>query len=342
MTNFRDALCARGGVLLWATLCLLTAACGAPAAHADARSNVYQVAVAVPDRSEANRAAGFQAAMRVVLVRVTGRLGAASDPEFAPLVAGADRYVQQYRYAIDGRLIVGFDGGAIERWLNRVGAPIWGRTRPLTFVLLTVPSGSSGSIVTSDDHSDLEAAIDAQAALRGIALRWPSAQQLTADGLSYASVIRADPRALLAVAARHGADGLLIGHATGPATDAQAQWLFEYQTETAQASGVVAGVDSAANTYASIYAASGVDVPVELDVHGVRNLADYARTQRLLESMTSVSNVSVLSLQGDTVRLQLAVRGGAAPLARMLALNGDLVPDATPTDGGALSYRLRQ
>ena len=330
-------------MLLWAVLCLVAGYCRAPAVRADERSNVYQVAVAVPDRSEANRAAGFQAAMRVVLVRVTGRLGAASDPELAPLVGAAGRYVQQYRYAIDGRLIVGFDGGAIERWLAGVGAPIWGRTRPLTLVLLTVQSGSSGSIVTSDDHSDLATAIDAQASLRGIALRWPNAQQLVADGLTYASVIQADPRSLLAVAAHHGADGLLIGHATGTAANAPVQWLFEYQTETAQTVGTAAGVDSAADAYASIYAVSGAIAPVEIEIRGVRNLADYARVERLFESMTSVSNVAVRSLHGDTVRLQLASRGGAAPLVRMLALDGNLVPDTTPADdGGALSYRLRQ
>ena len=321
----------------------------APTARADQRIDLYQVAVPVPDRSEASRDAGFRDAMRVVLVRVTGRPGAANDPAYAPLVASADRYVQQYRYAIDGRLIVGFDGGAIERWLTGAGAPIWGRTRPVTFVLLTVPGAAAagtgngaGSIVTSDATSDLKSAIESEAALRGIELRWPTAQQLLADGLTDSSVLQADPRTLLADATRAGADALLIGHASDASASASVQWLFQYQTETTQVAGVTAGVDRAADAYASIYAVNGAYVPVEVAVDGVRTLADYARVQRLFASMTSVSRVAVLAAHGDTLRWRLLVRGGAGPLVRMLSLDGSLQAAAEPGVGGELRYRLRQ
>ncbi len=329
----------------WLALLGLVAVLGpAPRTRADQRLDLYQVAIPVPDRSDASRDTGFRDAMRVVLVRVTGRLGAASDPTFAPLVGSAGRYVQQYRYAIDGRLVVGFDGGAIERWLTGVGAPIWGRTRPITLVLLTAPGAAAGAaaIVTGDAPSDLKSAIDAQAALRGIELRWPTAQQLQADGLTDASALQTtDPRTLLADATRAGADAVLIGHATDTSANAAVQWLFEYQTEAEPATGVAAGVDRAADTYASIYAVNGATVPVEVAVDGVRTLADYARVQRLFASTTSVSRVAVLAVHADTVRWRLLVRGGAGPLVRLLSLDGSLQPAAQPGVGGELRYRLR-
>ena len=354
MTKHRHPAFPFGWRALLALLGVLAVMGQAPSARADQRVDLYQVAVPVPDRSDASRDAGFRDAMRVVLVRVTGRLGAANDPTYGPLVASADRYVQQYRYAIDGRLVVGFDGGAIERWLTGTGAPIWGRTRPVTFVLLTVPgtgpgtgpgagTGSgAGSIVTSDTGSDLKSAIDAQAALRGIELRWPTAQQLQADGLTDATVLQADPRTLLGDATRAGADALLIGHASDTSANASVQWLFQYQTETSQVAGAAAGVDRAADAYAAIYAVNGAYVPVEVAVDGVRTLADYARVQRLFASMTSVSRAAVLAVHGDSVRWRLLARGGAGPLVRMLALDGSLQPAAEPGIGGELRYRLRQ
>ncbi len=344
MTKIRYPSFSFGGRALLALLGLLAVVAQAPPARAEQRIDLYQVAVQVPDRTDASRETGFREAMQVVLVRVTGRLGAANDPAYAPLVATANRYVQQYRYAVDGRLVVGFDGGAIERWLAGIGAPIWGRTRPVTFVLLTVPGAGTGAatIVTSDATSDLKSAIDAQAALRGIELHWPTAQQLQADGLSDANVLQADPRTLLADATRAGADALLIGHATDTSATASVQWLFEDPTETAQTTGVAAGVDRAADAYASIYAVNGATVPVEVAVDGVRTLADYARVQRLFASMTSVSRLAVLAVHGDQVRWRLLVRGGAGPLVRMLSLDGALQPAAAPGAGGELRYRLRQ
>ena len=328
----------------WLALLGLAAVLGpAPWTRADQRLDLYQVAIPVPDRSDASRDGGFQNAMRVVLVRVTGRLGAGSDPAYAPLVVSASRYVQQYRYAVDGRLVVGFDAGSIERWLTGVGAPIWGRTRPVTLVLLSVPGATGGpaTIVTSDATSDLKSAVDAEAALRGIELRWPTAQQLQADGLTDATALQADPRALLGDATRAGADALLIGHATDASANASVQWLFEYQTEAETAAGPAAGVDRAADAYASIYAVNGATVPVEVAVDGVRTLADYARVQRLFASTTSVSRATVLAVHGDTVRWRLLVRGGAGPLVRLLSLDGSLQPAAQPGVGGELRYRLR-
>ena len=120
------------------------------------------------DRSEATQTAAFQAALRSVLVRVTGRRSAEDDAALAPLVAGARRYVQQYRATPDGQLWVSFDGPAIERWLTQNGQPLWGHERPTTFVWLTVQNGpQGGTLVTADSGSDLKSAIDAAAALRG-------------------------------------------------------------------------------------------------------------------------------------------------------------------------------
>src|SRR6202020_2142992 len=116
--------------------------------------------VPVAESCEAAQPSAFQAALRIVLVRVTGRTSAEDDPALSPLVDNARRYVQQCRRAAGGQLWVAFDGLAIERWLTQNGQPLWGHERPTTLVLLGVQTGAqSGSIVTTEDSSDLKSAI---------------------------------------------------------------------------------------------------------------------------------------------------------------------------------------
>src|ERR1700688_3153210 len=144
------------------------ALCLAAVWRALSRAELYQAKAPVADRSEAAQTAAFQAALTIVLVRVTGRRSVEDDPALAPLISNARRYVQQYRGAPDGQMWVSFDGPAIERWLTQNGQPLWGHERPTTFVWLTAQTGpQTGTIITADDTSELKTAIDAAAALRG-------------------------------------------------------------------------------------------------------------------------------------------------------------------------------
>src|ERR1700722_9772307 len=158
----------RATAIFW--LCV-AGLCLGEAAFSLTRTEMYQATAPVSDRSEAAQTAAFQNAMKTVLIRVTGRRSAVEDPAFSPLIANARRYVQQYRTAPDSQLWVAFDGPAIERWLTQNGQPLWGHERPTTLVLVGVQSGpQSGSVVTTEDSSDLKSAIDAAATARGLPL----------------------------------------------------------------------------------------------------------------------------------------------------------------------------
>src|SRR3984957_8412399 len=153
--------------------------CLGEAAFSLTRTEMYQATAPVSDRSEAAQTAAFQNAMKTVLIRVTGRRSADEDPAFSPLIANARRYVQQYRSAPDNQLWVSFDGPAIERWLTQNGQPLWGHERPTTLVVLGVQTGAqTGTIITTEETSELKAAIDAAAVARGLPLVWPSAAEI--------------------------------------------------------------------------------------------------------------------------------------------------------------------
>lgn len=305
------------------------------------RTELYQAVVPLTDRSDAASTAAFQSALRVVLVRVTGRRTADGDPAFGPLLSNARRYVQQYRSAADNQLWVSFDGPAIERWLTQNGQPLWGPERPSTFVWLAVQSGpQAGSVITADSSSELKQSIDAAATVRGLPLIWPAAadvQKVRLDDPSAAG----NSAALAELARARGADGKLIGRAGNSTAAASVRWTQTFQDRSSEVSGALEGVNRAADIYAGLFAASGNLAPIDVEVSGIGDLKDFASVQTYLESLTFISHVSVQGLSGDSVTFRLSCRGGVEPLQRAFALNGRLQP-VPAGDHGIQHFQLRR
>jgi hypothetical protein len=321
---------------LAAILCLsAAAACLADSAFGLTRIEVYQATAPVSDRSEAAQTAAFKAALKIVLIRVTGRRTADEEAVFAPLVNNARRYVQQFRSAPDDQLWVAFDGSAIERWLAQNGQPLWGRERPSTFVWLSVQTGAQTvKVLTADDTSELKGAIEAAAATRGIPLVWPNA---AAAGAPTAATAPSPAD----IGHRLGAEGVLIGRANNVAEAASVRWTLLFQDRSSEFSGAVEGVNRAADLYAGMFAASGSLAPVDIEVGGVADLRDYANVQGYLESLTFITHVSVQALSGDTVRFRLTTRGGIESLQHAIALSGRLQPQPAG-DNGIQRFQLRR
>ena len=307
------------------------------------RAELYEATVPVADRSEASQAAAFEAALKIVLVRVTGRRAAEEDPALAPLVANARRYVQQYRAAPDNHLLVAFDSAAIDRWLTQNDQPIWGRERPSTYVWLAVQTApQSGTVITSEDTSELKASIDAAALERGTPVLWPSAADLSRNHLDYAGIVSAPPGTLADLAHRSGAEGTLIGRAGNTTGAALVRWTYLFQDHNSEFSGAaVEGINRAADNYAAIFAISGSSAPVDIEVSGVADLKDYAAAQSYLESLAFISHVSVEGLNGDTVRFRVTTRGGADALRHALSLSGHLQP-IEAGENGTPRFQLRR
>ena len=321
--------------LSWAALCL------GNSASALTRAELYQAKAPLADRSETAQTDAFQAALKIVLVRVTGRRTAEDDPALAPLLGNARRYVQQYRAAPDGQMWVSFDGPAIERWLTQNGQPLWGHERPTTFVWLAAQTGpQTGTIVTADDTSELKTAIDAEAALRGVPLLWPSAVDVQRNHLDYAAVNGAPPTTLAEIGRHLGGEGTLIGRAGGTGESANVRWIHLFQDRSSESSGALEGVNRAADLYAGLFAASGSLVPIDIEVSGLGDVPEYAALQTYLESLSFISHVSVTGLAGDIIKFRLTTRGGADSLQRALSLNGHLQPIAAG-DNGMLRFQLQ-
>jgi uncharacterized protein len=341
-TAHPESLRRRAPRCAWLVLCMgVLALCTRPA-DALGRTELYQVTVPKPDRSEASQTSAFEAALRIVVVRVTGRRGAGEDSALAPLISEARRYVQQYRATPDNQLWVTFDGTAIDRWLAQNGQPIWGHDRPTTFVWLALPPAGTqpAAVAHADDTSDAKAAIDAEALARGIPLRWPTAAELQAHHIDYAAVTGSATASLVDLGQRLGAEAVLIGRPTVLGGVATIHWLHQFQEHSAEYTGPVDGIDGAADMYAGLFAASGAPTSVDIEVGGLVDVRAYARLQGYLESLSFVSHVSLRTMNADKALFRLTVRGGSGALQRAIAGNPSL--EALPAvDASFLRFQLR-
>ena len=309
-----------------------------------ASPDLYQATVPIGDRSEQAQAVAFQAALKVVLSRITGQRTSDQDAAVAPLLGNARQYVQQYRPVGDNQMMVAFDGPAIERWLSKNGRPVWGQDRPTTLVVLAIQTPAPGTILTADSGSPLKSEIDAAAGVRGIRLIWPSALDVRNYHLDYAAATATSAGGLADIGRHLGADALLVGRAPDAGAAATVHWSHVYQDHSNEFLGAAEGVNRAADIYAGAVtagAAAGASLaPIDLEIAGISDVRTYAGLQTFLESLTFVSRVSILSLSGDSVRFRVTTRGGAEPLQHALATYAHL-QQMPAEDNGTQHYQLR-
>jgi hypothetical protein len=304
-------------------------------AHAAAVADLYEVTMPI----EQSRDTAFVEALKAVVVRVSGRRDAGQ--RLGPAANSPRQYVQRFAFTSDNQLQVAFDSGSVDRLLNESGLPIWGRERPATLVLLSVPGPDGTPNWVDTNYASAERDLMARAARqRGLPLAWPSLTAADRTALNAATDARAPE--LSELVSRSNANAVLFGRGrrdTGGAL--VVNWTLTADDGTPQATGSVEeGVHLAADTFGRLYAASGASVgSLGIEIAGIRNIDDYAMTLDYLEGMTLVRSVALEQVVGDTMRLQLAVRGDATTLRRALALDNRLVPSTT--SDGAPGERLQ-
>jgi uncharacterized protein len=311
-------------------------ACYASTAQAVALAGLYRATVPGPEGDAASRSAAYRQAMRLVVVRVTGRRDAAGAPALATLIDQAGRH---------GQVEIGFDGAAIEDAIAAAGLPYWGADRPTTLVWLAVDRGNGQrGVVTAATQSDERHAVEQAAQQRGVPIAWPSLAASDDPRRRFEQIMSGSTAGLAAEAARLGHEGLLIGRsAIRPGASAPTvTWSFHGAGVSGQSAGGLGegpnlAADRLAGVYASVTAAQRNELRVS--VSGVDTLAAYAATVKSLGSVDVVRSLEVAEVAGDRVLYRIAVRGDASSYRRALAARRELVP---VVDGeGELNFQYR-
>lgn len=292
---------------------------------------LYKVTVPLKGGTEADRNAALGEALRVVVVRASGRQDAAGNAAVDASAARANRLVQQYSATPDQQLKVGFEATTIDGVLHDAGLPAWPSERPLTLVLLPAnPAAPGGRVLRAGESSTGRSQIEQAALARGVPLAWPVAEasvdtlraQLDSSGVEGA-----------ARAAGTSADAVLLGRPAGE----QIEWTLVHAGDRSQRRGSAAdGAHLAADTFAALYATAATRslTTVNVRIDGVESLQAYAGLMQVLESLSLVREVAVSEVDRASVRLTLTLRGDLELLRRVAMLTPSLRPATTSDPAG--------
>lgn len=311
----------RKDVAAFAALALVVAFAAPVAARADV--SIYQSVVPMT----AGKDEAFAEALRTTAVRASGRRDAGANKAIAAAAENPGRYVQEYSTTPDRYLKVGFDAQAIDRLLQQAGLPVWPLERPVTQVLLVVPSAGGGSrAIVAGDRVPERAEVEKAAEARGLPIGWPR-------GNVPAAGVRS---AVAGGGAGTSADASLRPVLYGVAQDGAVSWRFnEGGKSVAVAGSIDDGVNLAADALAARYAPPSTRATslVPVRVGGVGDVRAYAGLIEYLKSLSLVRDIQVAEMSAGVVSLQLALRGDLELLKRIAALDERL--QAGPAGEGA-------
>lgn len=237
-------------------------------------------------------------------------------------------------------LWVSFDSAAVNKVLRQAGLPLWGRSRPVTLVVLAVEDLSNRYLLLADSGAALQTIMETRAWWRGLPLVLP--QRAEADGgIRFLEAWNNSQEPLLRAAANERADATLLGRMTRQGATWQVRWtLFQprevpVQWESVEGAtlGVLeAGIDGAADALGKRFAqllsdkASNI---VFITVTDIVTLDHYAKVLSYLQSLDEVADVTVSQMQANSVTYRVAARSTTQTLGRTIALSKKLSPIVT-------------
>lgn len=336
---------------LWLWLCPVAS----PAVEVQ---TLYEAEVPVQGQDPGPRLEAIRAALREVLVKVSGQRGRID----AVLPKEAEQYVQQYRYRgpttdpsgeDQDRLWVQFDPIGVDALLRKGGLPVWGRQRPATLAWLALDEGGERQLVGSDGPSAAPELMLAAAARRGVPLFLPLLDVEDRNAITVGDVWGRFQDTVRAASARYGTDAVLIGRLSdGQGGSWRADWMLldaagaatldsgSGTLEQVLGEGLDGAADRLAERFATSTAAASKD-KVTVAVEDIASFEDYARVLRYFGSLGVVSAVEVVRVDGSRVVFRLSLRGPQEALVRAVVLEHSLLP-VTATDAAqepGLAYR---
>jgi hypothetical protein len=269
-------------------------------------------------------------------------------------------------------LRVVFDEMAVNRMLQQLALPIWGKTRPVVLVWLAVQEGMQRYLLDAELNSDLRDQVLEHAGLRGMPLVFPLMDLEDRANINISDVWGNFSDTIMSASGRYHTDVILVGrvHQAGDAIwrgrwalyqqDGTLNWETEGGTlDQVLAGGVDGGADYLARQYAQVLT-TVASQEVVVNVAGVENLAQYARTLDYLESLNQIASLQVAEVSANDLYLRIAIRGTVEGLGKTIELGdvleleprSDQLPFVSPEPGLAetqeprikadIAYRLVQ
>jgi len=329
--------------------------------HAIVVPGLYEAEVPVIDQSSTSRKRGIAAALRSVLVKLTGDRNVAGRNVVDYIVERAENYVQKFEYrsievnsenqqSPEKQLLlwVKFNADALNGSLREYSIPVWGKERPSTLVWLATQDNKPRRLIATEDPSGYLDILKQSAIRRGIALVYPLLDLEDTFRVKASDIWGGFHGPVLEASERYGADAILTGSIEPILENLwEARWsvTLHNQTMTWSTQGespdiiLDEGIDGLADILAQHYAQAGGNAyrsEVEIIVEGISDYEHYVKAMQYLASLNSVTNVLTRTAEHNRVTFLVTALGGESAISQAIKLGKVL----EPTVGTGNTYRL--
>lgn len=315
-----------------------------------AQVDLYASEVPVTSEATEERHRAIRAALRLVLVKLTGSRNIAGRSGLDEIISVAPDLVQQYRYRVDPQasvetptrmLWVRFEPVALVGLLNERGWAVWRPPRPRLLVWLVTEKARQRTLLNPDVVPDVRQALLDRAEARGVALQWPLLDLEDQARLTASDLWSGFEPTIREASQRYGDGPVLVGRLRSPRGGSwRPEWTLydrsgakDFKGSTATLAQVIGeGVDLATDHLAGRYSpatATSELALVRVDIQGIMALTDYASALKLLGQAPGVSRLSLRGATDDLVSFDVWLHGDANDLAVGLGVDGRLRPAAT-------------
>lgn len=312
---------------------------------------LYDVEVSVASRTQASANAALQTAMRICLMRVTGRVEVAESLAVRIALQDPASYVQQYRFATSVNsvgddndvLVAHFDQELIQELTKKAGLPIWPSDRPTILLWMSIRGRVESEMVSA--NTQVGDIVLQRARDRGIRLILPlmdlSDRQLintsTVDGQFWLDVEQASKRYatdfVVAGSARENILGGARVHLTVWMEESAISSVMEIDDES---NALQRGVDKIANFLASRYAlARDLQNVVRIRVDEIRTIAAYAGFLKHISEQEFIDGMDVVSYNNGLLEVEVNTPSSSDRLVELMTPYGKLVPRAPLLEGSS-------
>ena len=307
---------------------------------------LYSVEVPVTSQSidEVQRAA--RSALDILIVRMIGTGNPLKSEEMMNARSNVDRYYLQYRFQTKPQrfnslqsntyLRVDFDPISVQNLVRRLGLPVWGANRPSILLWLVITGPAHDAILERSDQGEVAQMVYEQALRRGIPLMVPL-MDIQDRRYASASLMRGPFTDRMLAASKRYEPGY-IAIARVHATKAIKPWVVELSLSirdeeqkviftSAKLNDAVARlVNEVADILFNHYAVSGRDTTAVLvTVDGISTTLAYARLLNYLLKWEFIDRVDAVSIEGDSISLNIYTTSNLDQLAAILLEDGILL-----------------
>ena len=314
---------------------------------------LYDVEVAVPSQSDADRRRAAGAALTEMLTRATGLREIPFGASVDEAIRESERYYVRYAFATrdiqpaqggdpvaETLLEIHFERATLLDLLRRTGLPVWSADRPTVLVWVVLERGTTRHVVSSASvgtAEDVASAMHRQARRRGIELAVPF-MDLEDRGLAETDLWGRFWTAIMRGSRRYGCDLMLLGRiARNPGGGWSSHWELKSRdgeqelgaTFAHQGSSAVAAAGEAVHRFADALArrlaVPGGDLDtIALTVRGAQTVRGYAAVLAYLQSREYIDRVDVGAVEPDALHLTLHSRSARDQLVELLLMGGYL------------------